>query len=103
MMNENYFAARLSHLREQKGYTARDMSLSIGRSESYINKIENKRTKPSMDEFFVICDYLGVTPKDFFDMDSADPETLNELIKDLKALTPEQLSNIASIVRDLKK
>ena len=35
------FAARLSKLRQEKGVSARDMSLSLGQSESYINKIEN--------------------------------------------------------------
>jgi transcriptional regulator with XRE-family HTH domain len=43
-----WFYQRLVALRVQKGVSARDMSLSLGQSESYINKIENKRTLPSM-------------------------------------------------------
>ena len=35
------FRARLTQLRLEKGVSARDMSLSLGQSESYINKIEN--------------------------------------------------------------
>lgn len=42
-----WFYQRLTALRIQKGVSARDMSLSLGQSESYINKIENKRTLPS--------------------------------------------------------
>ena len=38
-----FFYKRLAELRLQKGVSARDMSLSLGQSESYINKIENKR------------------------------------------------------------
>ena len=35
-----WFYQRLVELRVQKGVSARDMSLSLGQSESYINKIE---------------------------------------------------------------
>ena len=35
------FYKRLTQLRNKQGISARDMSLSLGQSESYINKIEN--------------------------------------------------------------
>ena len=38
-MYEEKFVNRLIELRIQKGVSARDMSLSLGQSESYINKI----------------------------------------------------------------
>lgn len=44
----DWFYHRISELRIQKGVSARDMSLSLGQSESYINKIENRRTLPSL-------------------------------------------------------
>ena len=47
---------RIAQLRLQKGVSARDMSLSLGQSESYINKIENRRTLPSMAGFLYICE-----------------------------------------------
>ena len=37
-----WFPQRVMELRMQKGVSARDMSLSLGQSESYINKIENR-------------------------------------------------------------
>ena len=42
-MYEDLIAKRVSQLRMQKGVSARDMGLSLGQSESYINKIENKK------------------------------------------------------------
>lgn len=42
----DWFYNRISELRIQKGVSARYMSLSLGQSESYINKIENRRTLP---------------------------------------------------------
>lgn len=102
-MYENEFQARLAQLREMKGVSARDMSLSIGQNPGYINNIETGKALPSMSGFFYICEFLKLTPKDFFDTDAKNPEKLNELITDLKKLDDKQLENIASIVRGLIK
>ena len=59
---EEFFRQRLAQLRMAKGISARDMSLSLGQSQSYINKIENGMTFPSMQNFFYICEYLGISP-----------------------------------------
>ena len=44
----------------KKGVSARDMSLSLGQANNYINNIENKKSLPAMQSFFYICEYLGV-------------------------------------------
>ncbi len=77
------------------------MSLSLGQSESYINKIENKRTMPSMTGFFYICEYLGVSPKEFFDQDSKSPPKSAELMNSIKKLKPSQAEHIIQIIKDL--
>lgn len=100
-MYENEFQTRLAQLREKKGVSARDMSLSIGQNPGYINNIETGKALPSMSGFFYICEYLQLSPKDFFDTDAKNPEKLNELIKDLKRLDDKQLDSIASISRGL--
>ncbi len=102
-MYENEFQTRLSQLREQKGVSARDMSLSIGQNPGYINNIETGKALPSMSGFFYICEFLQLSPKDFFDTDAKNPERLNALIEDLKHLDDKQLENIASIVKGLTK
>ena len=102
-MYEELFAERLAQLRTQKGVSARDMSLSMGQSESYINKIENRASLPSMGAFFFICEYLGVTPAEFFDDGVDHPLILQEVIGDLKGLSAEQLAHIHFIVKDIKR
>lgn len=67
-MQEEDFAKRLSALRQEKGASARDMSLSLGQNAGYINNIENGHNLPSMTVFFYICEYLGITPKEFLIM-----------------------------------
>jgi len=100
---EEKFAHRLNTLRTHKGVSARDMSLSIGQNAGYINYIENGKSLPSMSGFFFICEYLGVTPGEFFDDDNENPEELRHLNDNLKKLTPDQLHCISCIVEDLAK
>ena len=102
-MDKKDFAIRLARLREKKGVSARDMSLSIGQNPGYINNIETGKSKPSLEGIFFICEYLGVTPSEFFDMDSANPSKLDAIIADLKKLNDQQLDTIATLVKDLVK
>ena len=97
----SWFPERVAELRSQKGVSARDMSLSLGQSESYINKIENRRTLPSMAGFFYICEYLEITPDEFFNKGSLSPRTSRELLSELEKLTPTQAEHILQVVRDL--
>lgn len=102
-MYDNEFALRLAQLRTEKGVSARDMSLSIGQNPGYINNIESGKALPSMSAFFFICDYLKITPSEFFDTDSKAPEKLRQITADLKKLDPAQLDNIATLVKGLAK
>lgn len=102
-MYEELFPIRLAKLREQKGVSARDMSLSIGQNAGYINNIENGKALPSMAGFFFICEYLNITPQEFFDFDSEQPDILKSVMMNLKKLNKRQLQNISEIVEDLAK
>ena len=55
-MNEEYFRWRLAELRGQAGISARDLSLSLGQSESYINKIENGKYTKSTNDNIIYAD-----------------------------------------------
>lgn len=74
-MDINDFGNRLAELRTAKNVSAREMSLSLGQSVSYINQIENHLNFPSMTAFFYICEFLEITPKEFFSFGS-DAENL---------------------------
>ncbi len=95
------FIRRLTELRLQKGVSARDMSLSLGQSPGYINNIENGVNLPSMTTFFFICDYLGITPMEFFDTGSHNPTKVNELLNHAKKLNDLQLDALNLLLRDL--
>ena len=93
------FAERLTDLRIQKGVSARDMSLSMGQTSSYINNIENKSNLPSMKAFFCICEYLEITPLDFFNYDDESLLISNELIKEIRMLNTNQANLIYKILK----
>ncbi len=97
------FGTRLAQLRNAKNVSARDMSLSIGQNAGYINNIESGKALPSMSGFFYICEYLNISPKDFFDTDMESPEQLQELLHHLKKLNNRQICNLTEIVKDIKK
>ena len=101
-MEQQEFIDRLVKLRMNKGVSARDMSLSLGQSEGYINNIENGVNFPSMTVFFYICDYFGITPKEFFDIDSSNPVKSKELLEATKNLTSEQLEHLIAIAKSIK-
>lgn len=100
-MYEKMFAQRLSQLRTEKRISARDMSLSIGQNPGYINTIENGKAFPTMSNFFYICEFLNVTPQEFFDTKSQNPEKLQNLIELLKRLDDEQIDALIKIVSGL--
>lgn len=101
-MEKEQFALRLASLRQSKGVSARDMSLSLGQSAGYINNIENGVNLPSMSMFFYICDYLGVTPQEFFDLELSDPARCRELNREAHRLSSYQLSLLADLCRELR-
>ena len=102
-MEQSEFCKRLVELRMNKGVSARDMSLSIGQSPGYINNIENGVNFPSMTAFFFICDYLNITPKEFFDTETSAPTKAQELMEAIKGLNVEQLDSLIAIAKNLRR
>ena len=97
------FAERLAKLREQRGVSAREMSLSLGQAHSFIHGFENKRSFPKMLNFFYICEYLGVTPKDFFDYEQRTPGLDNELFIEIQKLDIKSKEYYLNLIRETNK
>lgn len=102
-MYESLFYDRLIQLRTEKGVSARDMSLSIGQSAGYINSLENRNAFPSMQVFFYICEFLGVTPSEFFDAGSNHPADIAELVRDINELNDEARAGLKAIIKSMKR
>lgn len=98
MMTEDDIRNRLTLLRMKKDVSEYQMSLDLGHSKSYIQGISSGRALPSMSEFLVICDYLDITPKDFFDTDIDNPVLLHEITEKLRSFTDDDLRLFLAIV-----
>jgi len=102
-MDKEKFVERLVQLRINKGVSARDMSLSMGQSPNYINRIENGRNLPSMTAFFYICEYFNISPQEFFDTENIIPERTQELLEASKGLDAETMGYIIELLKRIKR
>ena len=102
-MTEKDFSLRLAQLRSAKGVSARDMSLSMGQNPGYINNIESGKSMPSLSGIFYICEYLNISPKEFFDTETSAPTKIHELAEAAKHLSDEQIDTLISLAKGLKK
>lgn len=79
------------------------MSLSIGQNAGYISRIESGKALPSMSAFLFICDFLKITPSEFFDTTTQQPIELRDLIQNLKRLDEQSLASITQLVKTITK
>ncbi len=100
-MYEEFTQDRIAQLRTQKGVSARDMSLTLGQNSSYINRIENRKSLPSLQVLFWICEYFGITPQEFFDDGSAYPAQLADLIVEMKKMDDASLALVSELVKKI--
>ena len=63
-----------------KGVSEYKMSYALGHSRGYINNISSGKSLPPMSEFLAICEYFGITPKEFFDDGVKYPELISKAV-----------------------
>ena len=79
------------------------MSLDLGHSRSYMQGISSGRTLPSLSEFLYICDYLEISPKDFFDDSIENPALLQSVYDKLKELNEDDLIAILGLLNRMTR
>ena len=101
-MEENFIRERLTQLRMKKNVSEYKMSLDLGHSKSYIQSIVSGRAMPSMAEFLYICDYLDVTPAEFFDEKIKNPALLNNMIEKASEMGDDDLQLLCQLIDRIK-
>lgn len=102
-MTKKEFAKRLGELMDEKNITARELSLKVGKNSGYINSIINGRSYPSMDGFFIICEELGITPMDFFEIENRYPELLQRMIPYINKINPKEAGTVIQLLEAIAK
>jgi len=102
-VNIEFVRNRIAFLRTNKNMSARELSLRLGQSTTYINHIENGNSKPSLEMLFEIADELGVTMSQFFDETDNYPELNKKIIKLTSNLDKKSLESVIMLLENLKK
>lgn len=102
MTDEQFIRDRISKLREEKQISERKMSLDLGHSSSYIRSITSGRALPSMTEFLYICDYLGVSPMEFFNTEQETTLTQQKAIDYIHTMPDDDIRFVIEIIERLK-
>ena len=103
-MQESFVRDRITQLRLKKGVSEYQMSYDLGHSRGYIYNISSGKALPPMKEFFAICDYLDVTPQQFFDESAQTPELIQKALDGMRQLDEDDILMLLGIIhRMLKK
>lgn len=100
-MDLQYIRERISVLRTKKNVSEYRMSTDLGHSKSYMQSISSGRSMPSLGEFLYICEYLGVTPKEFFDDDMKEPQLVEKLCELTRNMSEADLNVLISTAERL--
>ena len=90
-MDAKFIRDRITQLRMQKSVSEYKMSYDLWHSRSYIYNISSGKSLPPMAEFLEICNYLGVTPSDFFNDSNENPILVQSAIEEIKKLDDDDL------------
>ena len=100
-MDEKFVRERITQLRLRKGVSEYRMSYDLGHSRGYVHNISSGKALPPMKEFFAICDYFGLTPQQFFDEGTQNPELIQKAIAGMKQLDETDLLMLWGLINRL--
>lgn len=102
-MDLQFIRDRISVLRMKKNVSEYRMSTDLGHSKSYMQSISSGRAVPSLGEFLYICEYLGVTPKEFFDEEMNEPQLVQRLYELTRNMSEADLKVLISTAERLNE
>lgn len=100
-MDEKFVRKRITQLRLRKGVSEYRMSYDLGHSRGYVHNISSGKALPPMKEFFAICDYFGLTPQQFFDEGTQNPELIQKAVAGMKQLDETDLLMLLGLINRL--
>ena len=102
-MEIEFVAQRITQLRMKKNISEQQMSRDIGHGRNYIQNISSGHAKPSLTELLYMCEYLGVTPSEFFDEEIKEPILLRRAYEGLKKLDEKDLNVLIGLIDRLNE
>lgn len=100
-MDADFIRERITQLRLKKGVSEYQMSYDLGHSRGYIYNISSGKALPPMKEFLAICEYFDITPQEFFDEETNDPQLIRMAVIGMKQLSEKDLMMISAFINRL--
>ena len=97
-MTEEFIRNRITELRLRKGVSEYQMSYDLGHSRGYVHNISSGKATPPMKEFFAICEYFELTPKQFFDDGTTNPILIQKALDGMKDLPDRDLLTLIAVI-----
>lgn len=100
-MDKKFISDRITELRIKKNVSEYQMSLDLGKNKSYIQSISSGRALPTMQNFLDICDYLEITPHQFFDTELHNLPLFEKATDLMKQLDDEDMIALIAMLNRL--
>lgn len=101
-MDARYIQNRITELRLKKNISEYQMSMELGQNKGYIQAISSGKSLPSMTQFLRICDYFEMTPLQFFDSETVNPQLLHRAMEGMRTLSEDDLIMLIGLINRLQ-
>ena len=88
---------RIRLLREKAGYSQNELAGRADVSQTHLRRVELGEAGITVDKLQLICDVLGISMKDFFDV----PNEQDELSEVIANLTPKQKQLLIAFLKSI--
>lgn len=88
---------RIKQARDKANLSARELSLRLGKNDSYINKVESKSFFPPVEMLLKIIECCNITPEEFFYRDLLSYQEDKKLLDYFNRLSKKQKQAILNL------
>ena len=93
---------RIGYFRNKNSLSARETSLQLGFSDSFVNRIERKSVELKVSTLLQFMELCNISPEEFFYYKPENYEKDKELLQIIKSLSNENKDALMDIARRLK-
>ena len=94
---------KIGYFRNKNNLSARDTSLRLGFSDSFINRIETYKVELKVSTLLKFMELVRITPEEFFYANPEDYAKDKEIFDLIKSLSSENKETILDFAKKLKR
>ncbi len=102
-MTQKEIINRISNFRYKKKLSARELSLQLGKSSNYINKLESYDFNLTLNMFLEILEALEMTEEEFFCLGEQYNKETKELCEKFNKLSDFNKKTVFDLINNLSK